>query len=64
MANSDESVQMSEVIWDDRDGTDDPYKNCEKRCNHDLVNGILVEDLLGDIDGPYHTDTVLHIGRR
>ena len=31
----------------------DPYKNCEEKCNHDLVRGVLVADLLGT-DGPFH----------
>lgn len=31
----------------------DPYRDCESgRCNHDLVRGVGIEDLLDD-DGPY-----------
>lgn len=30
----------------------DPYRRCEKTCSHDLVRGLLVEELLAD-DGPY-----------
>ena len=31
----------------------DPYKTCEDRCNHDLVRGITIEQLLGPSDGEY-----------
>lgn len=30
----------------------DPYRRCEKTCSHDLVRGLLVEELLSS-DGPY-----------
>ena len=58
-------VNMSESDWDKDQPANDPYKNCEKnKCNHDLVQGVLVADLVGELNGPYHTDTTLHIGRR
>ena len=31
----------------------DPYKTCEKFCNHDLARTILISDLLGPFDGPH-----------
>jgi hypothetical protein len=37
---------------------DDPYRRCEDHCNHDLVRGILVSDLLGT-DGPYRPTSLL-----
>lgn len=36
----------------DFDAIDDPYRRCEDHCNHDLVRGILVSELLAS-DGPY-----------
>ena len=36
----------------EHDSVDDPYRRCEEHCNHDLVRGILVADLLSE-DGPY-----------
>lgn len=29
----------------------DPFRNCERKCNHDLVRGVLTSDLLRE-DGP------------
>jgi hypothetical protein len=40
------------------DHIDDPYRRCEDHCNHDLVRGILVSDLLGT-DGPYRPTSLL-----
>ena len=40
------------------DHIDDPYRRCEDHCNHDLVRGILVSDLLG-LDGPYRPTILL-----
>jgi hypothetical protein len=40
------------------DHIDDPYRRCEDHCNHDLVRGILVSDLLGG-DGPYRPTSLL-----
>ncbi len=40
------------------DHIDDPYRRCEDHCNHDLVRGILVSDLLGS-DGPYRPTSLL-----
>lgn len=33
--------------------TTDPFRGCEEKCNHDLVRGVLVEELVGDSDGPH-----------
>lgn len=30
----------------------DPYRNCEERCTHDTVKGVLTTDLLRE-DGPF-----------
>ena len=30
----------------------DPYRHCERQCNHDLARGISIDELLG-ADGPY-----------
>lgn len=35
------------------DSGHDPYKRCERHCNHDLARGVTMEDLL-DHDGPYN----------
>lgn len=40
------------------DQVDDPYRRCEDHCNHDLVRGILVSDLLSG-DGPYRPTSLL-----
>ncbi len=40
------------------DHIDDPYRRCEEHCNHDLVRGILVSDLL-ESDGPYRPTSLL-----
>ena len=42
----------------DLDHIDDPYRRCEDHCNHALVRGILVSDLLG-ADGPYRPTSLL-----
>lgn len=47
------SLHEDEIL----DGTQDPYHNCENRCNHDLVRGVLVEELLGG-DGPYDVQSL------
>jgi len=31
---------------------DDPYRRCEDHCNHDLVRGVLVADMMAS-DGPF-----------
>ncbi|MFQ5518043.1 MAG: hypothetical protein ACE5E8_10785 [Acidimicrobiia bacterium] len=36
----------------------DPYRKCEKHCNHDLARGVTLEDLLGR-DGPFPTSSSL-----
>lgn len=36
----------------EQSGIYNPYKGCEKYCNHDLIRGVLVTDLL-EGDGPY-----------
>lgn len=38
----------------------DPYANCEVKCLHDLVPGMLVSDLLGTEDGPHPMSTKLY----
>ena len=43
---------------DAHDGYDDPYRKCEEHCNHDLVRGILIDELLGG-DGPYRPTNLL-----
>ncbi len=32
----------------------DPYSSCEQGCNHDLVRGVTIAELMG-VDGPYPT---------
>ena len=41
----------------------DPYKNCEKQCNHDTVSAVLITDIHGPDDGP-NTPSPLQIVRR
>ncbi len=33
--------------------TVDPFENCETKCRHDTVRGVLVAELCGPEDGPY-----------
>ena len=43
----------------------DPYRTCEKTCNHDLARGVLVREIVGPVDGPYTgLFSKLHLSRR
>ena len=35
---------------------EDPYRRCEDHCNHDLVRGVLVADLIA-ADGPHRPNS-------